>query len=194
MFNKLFSDYTSEIEKKLYILFEELNEEEKIKGLDQQAMKEVNSFLMQLADGLSIPIDEYESLKNELSTSFDKVIEVGGKDKVFAFAQLALEDDKAKEFQFSKERIRYAEEDKSFNFLSTYPIKVIYSFLKDEDEQIISVVLNTLKFNEATEGIHEKLTSLFPNNLPPVMRNVKKGVLREIERVIERRLSSFMSE
>ena len=80
------------------------------------------------------------------------------------------------------------------NYCDLFSILCCYSFLKDEDEQIISVVLNTLKFNEATEGIHEKLTSLFPNNLPPVMRNVKKGVLREIERVIERRLSSFMSE
>jgi hypothetical protein len=191
-----FTNYKEEAKYKSAILFDSLTDEERIEGLDRQSKVHITDFIQQWSDGFSIPKIEYESLKKELTDTFDDTIELGGKEKAQNFIHNAFDEGTAKTFHFGSDKIEILGEARAipFLFFKDFPADWIHSLLIKEDEQLMAVVLDSLSKHEETSELYEKLRPLFLQEMPPFKRGVSSDVLREIERVIGRKLSTRLAE
>ncbi|TGM66136.1 hypothetical protein EHQ94_11100 [Leptospira meyeri] len=188
LFEELFQIHKQEnrtcFDPKLFILYNELNEEEKIRVLDGRPKAFLLSFLEDWSRGISVEQDRFNLYKKEITDFLEERVAIGGDQ----YSYNLIEKDSA---IAPEKRIR-SEEDlyPPFIELTKYPIQNLISYLESEDPQTRSVIVYVMGKNENTNDYSLKLKDYFQDSLQSIHRNIHASVIREICRVIERNLTN----
>ncbi|MGJ4734877.1 hypothetical protein [Leptospira levettii] len=193
LFDELFKQKvlhpTKDFDQKLFLLFEEFTEEEKIFALNGRPERSIIEFLQVWYDGILIELDSNELKNLQIFEDSNRTRCIGGQNKALRFIRSSLSESISNRFHEKPIRIKTEEElYPSFLQLNYFPIESVIHLLKKEDPQTVSVVLDTIKRNELTRNLYEKLNPVFEGKLFEIQRVVQKSIIREIERVLERKL------
>lgn len=178
-----------EFDEELFVLFDEFTTEEKICALNGRKEKLIIQFLQTWNEGIILDLEANDRTHLRIGKEGDHTKMIGGPEKSYSWIQAYAPIEMKNRFRDLSKRIHTEEElYPSFLHLVYYPIESVISLLQAEDIQVVSVVLDTIKQNDLTRELYEKLKVPFEGKVNPILRPVQKSVLREIERVLERKL------
>jgi len=173
-----------------YMLFNKADNDLRNQCLDLLPRHDKLKFLETWAIGLTFSENDYETISNELEELFTHNREVGGK----LLAEEFIRNNQDKEYIDSFKILLDASPINSIeeNFANTHyqTANDIYSIIKNEDSLVISIVLDQMDKNSVNLNISKKLRVMF-GELPKPLSEVSHSTLREIERVLERKLSAL---
>lgn len=193
LFDQLFKEHdflsSKDFDYRLFLLFEEFTDQEKIIALSGRSEKSIIDFLGVWTDGILIDTNLYEKTQLQIIEDSKQNRCIGNRNNALRFIRSTLSESISNRFHEIPIRIKTEEElYPSFLQLNYFPIESVIHLLKKEDPQTVTVVLDTLKRNELTRNLYEKLNPVFEGKFFEIHRVVQKSVIREIERVLERKL------
>lgn len=172
-----------------YMIFERADNDLKNEFLNLLARHEKLKFLEGWSFGLNVNEKDFTVISNELDELFTLSREVGGKLNAEEF----ISNNQGIEYISSFKNLLVAHpvnnKERTFATANYYTAKDVYNIVRDEDPLVISVMLEKMDKHSNTFTISKELRDMF-GELPKTQSEVSDSTLREIERVLERKLAS----
>lgn len=177
---------------KSIILFEDMTDEERLSALFGKPKKLVFEFLKEWAQGIISDKEVYQKLQLEIQAELMSYSYLGGETKADGFLQEWFPELYVETFAKKKEGFKFEEElyPPFYNFIK-FPIESLVNLVREEDPQTIAVILSILEKSPKTKILAERIRQDLTEDIPPPERRVNSSYVREIERVLERKLSTM---
>ncbi|WCL50768.1 hypothetical protein [Leptospira sp. GIMC2001] len=175
-------------ELRCYMLFERAGNDLKNECLNLLPRHEKLKFLEIWAIGLTVSENDFDQISKELEEIFTLKTEVGGKVKAEKFIQSNPDSEYITSLRNLLDVTPSNDPGNIFATTQYYTAKDIYSIIKSEDPLVISIALDNMEKCSTSLTKSKEIRAMF-DELPIPQPEVYYSTVREIERVLERKLS-----